>query len=332
MDNILIITGSYPPQICGVGDYTHRLVHSKNTESWQLYHSKDWNIKSLFCHIRTIKQSNTRVINMQYPTQGYGWSIVPHLLCIYFSWFSHKLFSVTIHEQSQLSFKARLAQWFILLSANKIIFTNEFELNYARKYVPYIIKRSTVIKIFSNICGAEKIKPIDQRKIDLVNFGHIRPNKGLEKFIETVSQLTTKYNIHIAGQIPQGYEEYFERIKTKAEKSGITILLNLSDIEISNLLNNTKLVYLPFPDGVSERRGSLLASFANGAAVATTVGKFTTQNLKKAIIEISKYTISEILNDTNMLSLKQLDSLNFIKTEMPQGWDDIVAQYNNFLR
>lgn len=331
---MLLITGSYPPSVCGVGDYTARLLDTDGalTSGWQLYYRTKWGLSTLAQHIKAINRTGEQVINLQYPTQGYGWSLVPHLLCVYYSWFTSKRFSVTLHEQSQLSLKARWAQKIIIFTANRIIFTNEFERLYAAKRTPCIKRRSTVVKIFSNISSAKHIRSIPDRRIDLVNFGHIRPNKGLEKFIEAASALSDRYKVCIAGQVPEGYDDYFLKIETAAKNANIEIRLNLLNEAVSDLLNDTKVVYLPFPDGVSERRGSLLASFANGAVVATTTGQFTTKELADAVIDIDKTVISDILNNEELLYKKQIDELNFMKNQMPNSWNEVVSQYNNFLK
>lgn len=44
-----MITGSFPPDICGVGDYTSCFMSSHDTgiENWSLYYSKEWSLKLL---------------------------------------------------------------------------------------------------------------------------------------------------------------------------------------------------------------------------------------------------------------------------------------------
>lgn len=331
MKKILIITGSYPPQVCGVGDYTSKLISAQNARNWILYHSNNWSLCSLLYHIRCINKMHIKYINMQYPTQGYGWSLVPHMLAIYFSLFTQIKFSVTIHEQSQLTLKARIAQYFLILFSNKVIFTNAFERNFALKKYPFLKSRSTVIKIFSNIVVSDSIKCIEQRKYDIINFGHIRPKKGLETFLESIKNMQYKYRVCIAGQIPDGYEEYGAEIQRAAEKLEIETLINLSENEVSNLLNNSKLIYLPFPDGISERRGSFLASALNGTVVYTTIGKFTTSELKEAVIDSNDFSIEFVLGNMDLLKLKQQKGVHFMQTQMPHSWDDVVEQYNNFL-
>lgn len=329
--SFLCITGSYPPDVCGVGDYTHRLVDASNGLI-KVYHSNNWSASSILRHIRTINRFGLSTINMQYPSQGYGWSIVPHLLCIYYSWFSSRRFSVTLHECSQLSLKSRLALFIILVSANKLIFTNEFELEYASKRVAGILRRSTVIRICSNIPKSLEVSPIEERKKEIVYFGQIRPNKGIEQFIEDTASLTRKRDVYLVGQVPAGFDAYFNLINEQCKRIGISVILNLTDSQIQKFLDDTRLLYLPFPDGVSERRGSVLAAFANGAPVMTTIGRFTTNGLRKSVIDLQKFSIETVIDDNQLLSTFQVASSVFIKEEMPSGWNSIVGSYMLFLK
>ena len=48
---IVLITGSYPPNYCGVGDYTNKLIENLNlvvTFDILLFHKSDWSLKLYF--------------------------------------------------------------------------------------------------------------------------------------------------------------------------------------------------------------------------------------------------------------------------------------------
>jgi glycosyltransferase involved in cell wall biosynthesis len=300
-------------------------------ECWQVYYSKKWGLHTFFKHIKAINNTGAGYLLMEWPALGYGWSIIPNMVCAYFSWFTKKRFGVVIHEQTQLSKKRYITELLILASANRLIFTNQFEREFAVKRMPFIEKCSTVVKIFSNISRACTIRPFEDRTIDIVNFGHIVRDKGIERFIADTASLAGKYRIVLAGQIIERQRKYFENIKKLCEENGIEMHINLSDAEVADLLNNSKIAYLPFPDGVSERRGSLFASLVNGAAAFTTIGEFTTEALAKAVIDIEKYSLEDALSNHNLLMKKREAAEHFIETQMPHGWEDVAKGYHNFL-
>lgn len=88
--------------------------------------------------ISVLNSYNTESIFLQYPTQGYGWSLLPQIICIYYSIFTNKKFVVILHEFSQRSLKAKLATLFLFF-ANEIIFTTDFERNYSKSYSPLLV-------------------------------------------------------------------------------------------------------------------------------------------------------------------------------------------------
>jgi glycosyltransferase involved in cell wall biosynthesis len=331
MKNILIITGSYPPDFCGVGDATQKTVNTETGKTWEVYYRRNWNIFSVFKHIKDISSSKIKYILLQYPTKSYGWSLVPHLLCIYFSWFTNKRFGVIIHEQSHLSLRAYLALLLILVSANRIIFTTQFERNYAIKRIPFMVNRSTVVKIVSNISPSKNIRPILDRSIDIAYFGFISPKKGIERFIKDTARLSNEYEVSIVGQVQSVFTEYYENLLKLCKNTNIHIRTNLSEADVADFLNNTKVAYLPFPDGVSERRGSLLAAMANGAGIVTTIGGYTTPELMEAVIDVSKVSLENILLNKELLVSMQNAAQLYMHTQIPQSWDEVTCSYQQFL-
>lgn len=330
----LIVTGSYPPDICGVGDYTSCFMNAADNDKWDLYYSKDWKLGELRNKLKEINSKNYKRIYMQYPTQGYGWSLLPQLLCLYYSWFTKIKFVVVLHELSQRTLKAKLAS-FVLLFANHVVFTNDFERNYAAHWFPFFKKRYSTIRILSNIDSVKQLNKWEDRKYDIAYFGHIRPLKGLEDFFESVQQITQKKKIKIAiiGQVLPEYETYINKLTKEYESLSIDYKFNNSTKLVSELLNNTKVVFLPFPDGISERRGSFLAAIANGALVMTYNGMFVTPYLKKicfftSLKNASKDLVSllDTISDADY-KLKRDAMKEYLSKELPGSWKNIVQLY-----
>lgn len=336
---VVMVTGSYPPDVCGIGDYTFNLMNTQVGREWDLYMPDNWSIKSLFRHIKALNRFKASNIVLQYPTLGYGWSIVPHLLCIYYSLFRRENLTVVLHENSQQTLKHRIVLSLILAFANQVIFTSEFERIYAIKHYSRLKNRSSVVKILSNIESDYPIRNSAERKIDLINFGHIRPGKGIEAFLDVACVIKSKHpelNIMLIGQVPKGFEAYYEGIKSICLENEIQISLNLSNMEVAKQLNNAKIAYLPFPDGVSERRGSFLAALKNGAVVISSNGEFITKAIKENILLIDSQKdvvneIKHILKDKEQLNIQQKKGFRYLEKEIPKSWDEIINSISRII-
>lgn len=341
MCNILFVTGSYPPDICGVGDYVSNILNSDiaKEKHFSLFYREKWSFKYLSKYISEILKINTSCICLQYPTQGYGWSLVPHILVAFFSIFTQKKTIVCLHEFSESTLKSKICSCIFLLFGNKIILTNEYEKEYASKLFPYIKKKISVVKISSNIIRTNNINPFPKREYDFVYFGHIRPLKGLEEFLTTMECILKDrpfLKVIIMGQVPKSYEDYADAIMNRCKDLNISILINMSDDSVANFLNSCKYAYLPFPDGVSERRGSFLACLNNGVVIATTRGKYTTKALSEISFivneELKEEVLLQILNYTeDEYQKKQLLGFNYLKNEIPSSWDEIALLYTKVL-
>lgn len=333
MKKYLMITGSFPPDICGVGDYTAQFMNVANPNTWHLYKSSEWGIRKIFGIISAINKFKANRLVMQYPTQGYGWSLVPQIICLYYSFFSSKKFIVVLHEFSQRSFKAKLASIPLLL-ANHVILTTELERIYVRKIM---YRKYSVIHILSNIVSSKSKQTWGNRKFDMAYFGHIRPNKGLEDFFKVardLCKLDKNINICIIGQLLPEFKSYFDTLLS-VYKLNIEIILNKPNDVVSDLLGNSKLTFLPFPDGISERRGSFLAAILNGSLVVSYNGRFVTKDLKKVYVATNLQNavkdISVLLKETtNEQILEYQNKCNYyLQNILPSSWDKVVSLYEN---
>src|SRR6187402_3048327 len=129
---ILFVTGSYPPAVCGVGDYSERLFNAlnKGDDIFELFYKTNWSVANFFSYLREIKSKKADLIHIQYPTEGYGYSFLPLLLMAFLP---KKKIIVTIHELSNRTFKAKMFTMLLLFFSNKIIVTNETEYGYLKR-------------------------------------------------------------------------------------------------------------------------------------------------------------------------------------------------------
>ena len=123
---MIIITGSYFPDICGVGDFVTKLVKNSNFK-----HIKVTNYLEFFNMAKSTYFNNN--ILLEYPTQGYGWSLLPHFFTL-FRWLTFKPIVVHLHEFKYQSLKNRLASYIFLFFSSKLIVTNKEEFLFLHKY------------------------------------------------------------------------------------------------------------------------------------------------------------------------------------------------------
>ena len=168
-----------------------------------------------------------------------------------------------------------------------MIFTTEFEKNYAEKHAPWIKGRTTIIPIGSNIPRGKRTRG---RKKQVVHFGLIYPKKNIEDFIklaELAYNTGLKIEFKIVGKLVDKAQAYYANLKENCNDLPIEWLINLSDVDVANILAESTFAYLPFPDGASERRASLLAVLSNGVVTITNEGKFTPISLN-SIVKFAK--------------------------------------------
>ncbi|MEE1090860.1 MAG: hypothetical protein UH103_05495 [Paludibacteraceae bacterium] len=332
---MLIITGTYPPRKCGVGDYCQNLLATSSAKDWQLYTDDKWSLSTILQKFKAIKNINFSIANIQYPTVGYSTSLSPHLLALYITKILKRRLIVTIHEFSQLGWKGQLAASIFFSCADKVIFTTEFERQYAITKYPYLQNKSSIVKIYSNILIKDNLPSFEQRTYDIGYFGYIRPDKGLENYIETIKkiqEILPNINAYIMGQTQDEYSFYHQPLLKSIKNSNIILLLNKSNQEVSDILSQTKIAYLPYPDGLTERRGSFLATLLHNCIVATTKGNFTTDAQLSTFNFVNKedahLKICEILNYSNREIDNEITKIRkYIDNQVPSSWEDVANEY-----
>lgn len=329
-----MITGVLPPSICGVGDYTKNVLSTETCKNWKVLSNQKWGVIHIFSLLKKIMSEAPNVVFLQYPAEGYGWSLTPHFILIYVKYFMKQTVVTVLHEYSSFKPKGKLFINLILSKSDGIIFTSEFErVNFLAKNVNS--KAVTqVIPILSNIRPPEVVRACFDRDIDLIYFGHIRPNKGFEEFLRAVSEIqimrpNLKY--HIVGQIPSGYESFCDVLKIKYPDYLSCTTVNASPDDVTELLNRSKVCFLPFPDGISERRGSFLAASQCGCAVVSYSGPWLTDRLKRAFMAVQRNNeaqeIVQLMTSESVLEFYQLSALKYHENRNVNSWEDVACEY-----
>lgn len=278
---VLLVTGSYPPDVCGTADYTSRLSEALQLDGIDahVFYRTRWGLKDVPRLLREMTRLKPDLIHMQYPTTGYGWKLGPQAIGM-----STPLV-VTLHEASQAHPLRQISLYPFLFRSRHFLFTNQHEKQHVERLAPWIADKSTIIPIGCNI----PVAPTCDKKWDTITcFSIVRPEKGLEGVLEMAGALRDRGSfarIRIVGAIMPRWTSYYAKLRGESASLPIDWFTDLNDVALSQVLAETSVAYLPFPDGASERRSSLIAVLMNCACVITTLGKHTPEEMRDCVIE-----------------------------------------------
>ena len=277
---VLLLTGSAPPEPCGIGAYTATLANAleKAGQPTEVMCHSSWSLSGTSAAFRRLLAQRDCIVHVQYPTMGYGYSLGPQVCAI------ARKCVVTLHEFSIAHRLRQLSLVPFTLRSARVVMTSNFERDALVRWMPWVRERLIVIPIGSNI--PELSGATEERCKRIAYFGLIMPRKGLETFIEfarIVRTMMPDWELMAIGMIAPRQEEYAKGVIDGSRDSGIKWVLDRNSEEVAEMLSKTSVCYLPFPDGASERRGSLKAACLAGVPCITTRSLRTPRELMDVV-------------------------------------------------
>lgn len=283
MMKVVMVSGSWPPASCGVGDYAEQLSAAlavSDVDVVRFGGHGEVSARGLLRSISQIRSFKPDLVHIQYPTVGYGRSIAPAALSLLL----RLPVVVTLHEFA--SFRFYRLPWFMPYTIVKaLIFTSGAEQRSFRRRLHRTPRISEIIPIGSNIPVAPDTSP-DVRTV--CYFGLLMPNKGIEAFLSLARLMAGQgYVFSLIGSTPVKWQSYGEGVVQEAKSLGIRTFLNETSDAVAMRLKENTYAYLPFPDGVTEKRGSLLATIVNGLKVMGPFGANSIPPVTNYVVEAS---------------------------------------------
>lgn len=287
---IAIVAGDPSAGACGITDYSLRLVDSLRRAGIDVEFVA-WN-SGYRAVVRSLEAHSPELVHLQYPARSYRLSLLPHLLTV------RRAPVLTIHEALSAHPLRRLSLIPAAYRAKHLVFTTEAERSYMVKYLGSSPK-STVIPIGSNIPTLDRSRaPAPQ----VVFFGILTPEKGLNDFIH-LAQLAVEEDVGVSfvimGEVEPRHKKYVNSLQQMTTDLPVEWRFSIDSHDVSRVLSCSLAAYLPYPDGVSDRRGSSLAALSNGLPTITTTGIWTTPELSGTVMAA----------DNPMQALRHLTSL-----------------------
>ncbi len=305
-----LITGEFPPMPGGVGRFARVLAERMQRQGHEVHvlsragcesdslpisTIRSWGLGSFVPIQAWMQKHRFDVINLQFQTAAYDMSpfvhFLPSMIAVPFVTSFHDLRFPYLFPKA-----GRLRDWIVMRLArcsDGIITTNQED----DRRLQTLTNR-TVIPIGSVILsslGADYDRSQWRRRVGadeqtflLGHFGFVKEFKGINYLIDALARLRRSGHdlrlVFIGGRsnaVDGGKDEsYLRHLNTRIRRLGLEKFVHwtgfLAEDEVAAWLRAVDLVTLPFLDGASYRRGSLIAAIHNGCAIMTTHAKIQT--------------------------------------------------------
>lgn len=251
---------------------------------------RKWNLIGVMNILRLMRKKKFDLFHMQFPSTRYHRTVSLGLLPLLVKIISPSTKVVaTLHEFSISYPVNKLRQLVIGSFSDRVVVTDDGDFNQISKGPGGVLIKDKLvtIPIGSNIdlCpqdAAEKEAFLKRFKLDprtrvISFFGVIHSNKGLETLLKAMSELKDikpPVFLVLIAELNAGVDPYHKRIQDMIDSLGIRDSMYLtgyrSGREVSKFLSISDICVLPFLDGATLRRGTLMAAFAHGLPVITT--------------------------------------------------------------
>ncbi len=308
--SVCLITGEYPPAVGGIADYTALLARSLRGEGLdvsvcttgsldqarveddgvRVIGVPGWGVRSLSAVVAAVAAVRPDVAHLQYQAAAFGMSSALVFLPYAIRGRTSAAFVTTFHDlrPPYLFPKAGpLRRWFshaLLGASDAAIFTEPADLTRAHARRP-----AFWIPIGPNLAPSGPLdREAARRRFGIApddavvaSFGFVNSSKGLDTLLRAAERLVrARVPLRLLligdeiGSSDLNNRDTAAAIRALAETLGLaprvirTGLLSASDLSLA--MAAADVAALPYRDGASLRRGSLLACLAHGLPVVTT--------------------------------------------------------------
>ena len=282
---LTLLSPTFPPDHCGVGDHSARLMAALEASGHQVTVLRTWSdlensalsVDAVLVQYTPYLWSKSRIrLNPRMTLQmrrahrrlGVPVILLAHEVHYPISW---SLRGLLLGLGQKIQFLA-LAKY-----AHQIFFTYDTARKMFCEQRPALGKKASVLPVGSNIPVSSPRILVDDGKVLLIHFGGNHPTHCLPW---TVLALEAAQAASVGKTIEMVWVGVDELEKKRVLKemsrpgfsTSIKALGYLSANEVSEWLSRSTLVLAPFLDGISTRRGSVMAAFEHELPVVTNLG------------------------------------------------------------
>jgi glycosyltransferase involved in cell wall biosynthesis len=306
---IALCTAHYPPAAvpCGVGDYTQRLrmalavqghttlvITSRRSQACEpaTFPLADrWGWTDLRHIVRLLRAERPDVLLLQYTPEQYGYGFAFKLLPLLMRVHMPQARCITtFHTLVGGRRRAKLSAILLAAASHGVVSTHEELTTLFRRRLPWWAGKLREIPIGASIAPADLSRPEAVSRlrarlglspaIPLVAcFGFASEGKGMDVLLRSAAvERRMPFHLVFVTQTREVDRPVRCALETLTRELGIAARVHwldgLPDAEVARVLAGCDLYAIPYDDGVSLRRSTLMAGWQQGLAIVSTTPRF----------------------------------------------------------
>ncbi len=366
---VALVTAHYQPGdvFCGVGDYTRCLrqalerlgheclvltSHACRSDEKNVYRlSGLWGVRDLREAMGILRRNRLDMVILQYTPEQYGYGLFFKLLPLTLRWGTTRTQVVTtFHTLVGGQWAAKFYALLLAATSHKVVSVHAELSDLYRRHFPWWASKLREIPV-----GASISKPkvdVQQARTQLrqrlglsgdtrilSTFGFPARGKGVDTLLHALRQLNEGSNVHLVciGQArpgDQAFRQYLEDlVRHLAIDRHVHWFGEIAAEDVSDVLLGADAYVVPYDDGASLRRSTLLAGFQAGVPIVTTEPRYPDPALQsgKTMLIIppkSPEALANCLEELfNNAPLQQALCQGVRKVLSRFSWEMIARQY-----
>jgi glycosyltransferase involved in cell wall biosynthesis len=350
---VLLVSGSFPPLACGVGDYTASLaralakvpglqvgvltssgVEPVDGASLQVFPiMPSWRLTDASRFNGFLREWSPDVVHIQHPTQGYGAGRLPSLIPLLAAARGARVVR-TWHEAPNLRGFANVLLMTAPSGANIVVRPNFARLTHPANMAllkhqgfRYIMGASAIPISTLSDPGRKKLRArfLRGKQRLIVFFGFLYPHKGVELLFDIAD--AQRDHIVIAGQsdvVPEYRQSLEARAASDPWVGGATLTGYMDDVAVADLLAAADAVVLPFHEGGGTWNSSIHAAIVQGTPVVTTSTEWQGFDEDNALYAARPRDVEDMRRGLDLVVGKRRPT---DRASLRDPWDRIVEEH-----
>ena len=357
---VALLAAHYQPALvpCGVGDYTRCLraalehrghecvvitsVRSRSQES-RVYPIADrWGLIDCVRVWRLLRELRPDVLVVQYTPEQYGFGFAFKLLPLLVRWTQRRTTVITtFHTLVGGRWIAKLNALMMAAASHGLVSVHAELSELFQRHLPWWSGKLREIPIGANIpvpslgreaaCRTLRSRLALEERVALVGtFGFAGPGKGWDTLFQAMPDLQATTPVHLVciGAVREEDRPYRAELNRLAHRLGIADrvhwLVDLPAQEVTDCLAGLDVYVVPYDDGASLRRGTLMAGFQAGVPTVTTTPRYAHPALRhgETIVAVAPQSPKALAQ-----SVRDLLADEDLQRRLRQGMAAVAGQF-----